>query len=145
MKASLLLTGLTAGMMAVGAAHAADTAGHAHMPTLHGQILAAASTSGDGLLSTLRNLLSSDRDARARGADRADSRTTCNGEARRGNADPAIGGMASPGPAGQAAAGTARVDGDIPHPTNDLGDEGADTRRTVPALGWQSLLPGSIQ
>ncbi len=140
MKASLLLMGLTTGMMAVGAVHAADTPGHARLSTLRGQTLVAASTSGDGLLSTLRNLLSPDPAPRTRATDRA----PCGDDTGRDTADPAIRGAASPGPVGQAAAGTARADDDIPRPADNLGD-GTDVRRPAPALGWQSLLPGSIQ
>lgn len=146
MKTSLLLIGLVMGAGIVGTAQATDTTACQHLLNIKGQTLAAASTTGSGVLSDLSNLLSGQKP-------KTDSTTTGSDTAAT-TAHAAQGYRHQPGPVQSAAHHTqhdadnashggttapiAIRDGGDPAPANPSPD-------SPPTLGWQSLLPGSIQ
>lgn len=147
MKTSLLLMVLTMGMGAAGAVQATETTPVPSMPT-EGRSLASsdASVDGHGVLSALSNLISS-RDASGGSAPASeDGHGTASGDVSDyvDQPGPAIQDAGSPSRHGHhetspsASASTAETG------TGALSPETAspDDRSS---LGWQSLLPGSIQ
>jgi len=147
MKTSLLLLSLVLGVGAVGTARAADAPTCPHLLNVDSQSLAAASTSGSGVLSDLSNLLSSHQG-------KNDTTAADNGNT----------------PAAHTAQGYRHQPGPTPsssehHTRHDAGSHGHDSAtapvaarsgggsapadpnadNNPPTLGWQSLLPGSIQ
>lgn len=146
MKTSLLLMSLVMGAGLVGTAQAATTSAAATIPNVPAQALVATSMSSDGVLSTLSELLASKatkKTATAQPCDRDDSAGTtdkpkpCPSPA--GSMPGAMPGAVNPHPQ--------RVGGsnDPSHPDGDGHLAPSPASSAEATLGWQSLLPGSIQ
>lgn len=128
MKTSLLLLGLVMGTGVVGTAQATDMTARSYAP----DTLVAASTSGDGVLSALGNLLSRESRNDTRDCDITQASGKTGPQPVPG---PTFDRHHHQGPDTDAALPPAATAGDGAQPPTD----------TLPGLGWQSLLPGSIQ
>lgn len=144
MKTSLLLLSLVMSAGAVGTAQAADATTCPQLLNVNSQTLAAASTSGSGVLSDLSNLLS--------GHQNKNDTTAADSHAAATHADQGYGHQPGPTPSN-----THHANGNTSGHNNDSttapvairsggSPAPADTNPdNPPTLGWQSLLPGSIQ
>ncbi|HET7663498.1 MAG TPA: hypothetical protein VFK31_07650 [Rhodanobacteraceae bacterium] len=145
MKTSLLLLGLVLGVGAVGTAQATDATTCPHLLNVGSQSLAAASTSGNGVLSDLSNLLSGGHQGK-------NDTTATDSHAAAAHSEPGYGHQPGPAPSSghhtrrnagshnndSTTAPVAIRSGGSPAPADANPDN-------PPTLGWQSLLPGSIQ
>lgn len=142
MKTSLLLMSLVMGAGLVGTAQAASTTAASSIPDVHKPALVATSVSGSGVLSTLGDLLS------GKTTKKHDSLPPCDHDA-----------MQPTDKAKQPCQSQAAAHPGASNPHAHLSAGGADTQRSAnggnplpssassaeAVLGWQSLLPGSIQ
>ena len=146
MKTSLLLIGLVMGTGIVGTAQATDASACQHLLNIKGQTLAAASTTGSGVLSDLSSLLSGQKkktDTPTTDSDTASATTHAAPDYRH-----------QPGPvpppahhAHHGADNASHHGTSAPMAIRDGGNSAPANANpdNPPTLGWQSLLPGSIQ